>query len=255
MHPVLFKFGPFEIRFYGLMYVLGIIAGSYLIKKEVKRKGVPLTEDEVMNFVLWTAVSAIIGARFYYVAFNWDYYGAFPVEIPAIWRGGLASHGGLTGGFVGAWIYLKRKPVPFWRMADCVAPAAILGAAFIRVGNFMNGDAHGTPTTLPWGVVFPPESIAGMEFPNTPIHPAMLYELAMNLSIFALLWFVFRKTASKDGFLFALFLIFYSSGRFFVEFFRADSLMLGPFRTAQLASVVLLVVAGSILIKKRLYES
>lgn len=254
MHPVLFKIGPLEIRFYGLMYVVAILVGSRLIIKEVGRKAIALTPDDVMNFMVWTVAGGIIGARLYYVAFNWDFYGAYLSEIPAVWHGGLAIHGGLTGGILAAWLYLRKKRVPFWRMADAVAPALILGQAFGRFGNFMNGDAHGRPTDAPWGIVFPPESIAGTEFPGMPLHPAMLYELFINLSIFSLLWFYLRKTGHKDGFIFAAYIALYSFGRFIVEHFRADSLMLGPIKAAQAVSLAIAAIAVIVIVSRRLWQ-
>ncbi len=255
LHPVLFEFGPIQVRFYGLMYVVAIIVASYLIRSEVRRKGIPLVDEEVMNLMLWTVVGGILVARLYYVVFNWGYYSAFPREIPAVWHGGLAIHGGILGGISAAWLYLRRKKVAFWRMADAVAPSLILGQAFGRFGNFMNGDAHGRPTSMPWGIVFPQESIAGREFPGIPIHPTMLYELVINVAIFCYLWFVMRKREHKDGCIFALYIILYSAGRFFVEHFRADSLMIGPFRAAQVVSAVLILTAGSIMVRKRLWTT
>lgn len=253
MYPVLFDFGPLQIRFYGLMYVVAIVVGVYLLRKEVGRKGISLTDDDVMGFIIWTVVCGVLGARVYYVAFNLDYYLAFPKEIPAIWHGGLAIHGGLLGGFAFALIYLRRMKIPFWTMADAVAPMMILGQAFGRFGNFMNGDAHGTPTDMPWGVVFPPVSIAGTEFPGIPIHPTMLYEMIINTGIFLLLWFVFKKWEHKAGFVFALYIAMYSAGRLFVEQFRADSLMLGDLRAAQVVSAVLIVAALAVIIRKKLW--
>lgn len=255
MHPILFEYGPIQIRFYGLMYVVAIIVGSILIKGEVRRKGIALSGDDVMNFVLWTVLGGIIGARFYYVIFNWGYYWANPEEIPAVWHGGLAIHGGLMGGFLTAWWYLKRRSIPFWRMADAVSPAIVLGQAFGRFGNFMNGDAHGIPTTMPWGVVFPRTSIAGMEFLDKPLHPTMLYEMVINLFIFSLLWFGLRKRDYKDGFIFAIYLILYSTGRFIVEGFRADSLMLGPLKVAQVISLPLALIALGSIVKWRMWTS
>ncbi|MDP2682987.1 MAG: prolipoprotein diacylglyceryl transferase [Deltaproteobacteria bacterium] len=254
MHPILFEFGPIQIRFYGLMYVIAILAGSFLIKREVRRKGIKLTEDDVMNFVLWSALGGIIGARIYYVAFNWDYYSANLREVPAVWHGGLAIHGGLIGGILIAYLYLKRRGISFWRMADSVAPAMILGQAFGRFGNFMNGDAHGRPTTMPWGIVFPPESIAGREFPNIPLHPTMLYEMTINISIFLILWFGLRKREYKNSFIFVAYLMLYSLGRFVVESFRADSLMLGQIRAAQAVSLTLAVAALIAILKGRLWK-
>ena len=254
MHPILFEYGPIQIRFYGLMYVVAILVANYLIKKEVDRKGIPLTSDDVMNFIIWTVVGGVIGARLYYVGFNWDFYGSTPSEIPAVWHGGLAIHGGMLGGIAAAFIYLKRQGVEFWRMADAVAPSLILGQAFGRFGNFMNGDAHGRPTDAPWGIVFPPESIAGSENPGVPLHPTMLYEMSINLSIFLFLWLYLRKRPHRPGFIFGAYIAMYSLGRFVVEHFRADSLMLGPIKAAQLVSLAIAVVAIGVIISKRLWE-
>jgi len=254
MHPILFEFGPIQIRFYGLMYVIAILVGSVLIKKEVRRKGIKMAEDDVMNFILWSVVGGILGARIYYVVFNWSYYFANLREVPAVWHGGLAIHGGFIGGITAAYLYLKRRDVFFWRMADCVAPAIILGQAFGRFGNFMNGDAHGRPTTMSWGIVFPQGSIAGAEFPNTPLHPTMLYEMAINLFIFSILWFGLRKREYKNGFIFAAYLMLYSLGRFVVENFRADSLMLGPLRVAQVVSLTLAVSALTVIVNGRMWK-
>lgn len=255
MHPILFKYGPIEIRYYGLMYVIGILFASYIIKKEVRRKGIGMTDDDVMNFIIWTVVGGVIGARLYYVVFNLDYYLANLSEMPAIWHGGLAIHGGLIGGALVAWSYLRRHGVRFWRMADAVAPSIILGQTFGRFGNFMNGDAHGMPTTMPWGIVFPKDSIAGSQFPNTPLHPTMLYEMVFNFSIFCFLWLYLRKREHKDGYIFAMYIVLYSIGRFIVEHFRADSLMLGPLRMAQVVSLVIAVGVGALIISKRLWEA
>ncbi|HHL39915.1 MAG TPA: prolipoprotein diacylglyceryl transferase [Deltaproteobacteria bacterium] len=253
MHPVLFDFGPVQIRFYGLMYVVAIVVGSRLIRSEAARKGLGLADDDVMNFIMWTVLGGIVGARIYYVLFNWSYYGANPSEIPAIWHGGLAIHGGLLGGISAAWYYLRSRGVRFWAMADAAAPAIILGQAFGRFGNFMNGDAHGRPTDMPWGVVFPESSIAGRQFPGIPLHPTMLYEMVINLAVFCLLWFVLRKRDHRDGFVFASYVLLYSTGRFFVEHFRADSLMLGPLRAAQVVSIAAAAGAALIIARKRLW--
>jgi len=237
------------------MYVVAIIVGARIIKSEVRRKGIALTDDEVSNFILWTVAGGIIGARLYYVVFNIGYYLRVPSEIPAIWHGGLAIHGGIVGGILAAWIYLRRKRVSFWRLADCVAPALILGQAFGRFGNFMNGDAHGVPTTLPWGMVFSPETVAGRQFPSIPRHPVMLYELLLNVSIFLVIWLGLRKKDHAPGFIFAAYVAMYSVIRCFVESFRADSLMMGNWRTAQVVSVLLFIVSVSIIVQKKLWEA
>ncbi len=254
MHPILFEFGPIVVRFYGLMYVVAIISAWIIIKHEVKRKNIPLTEEELPNLITWCVIGGLLVARLYYVVFNLDVYLAHPAEIPAIWHGGLAIHGGLIGGVLGAWLYLRRKAVPFWRMSDAVAPSLIIGQAFGRFGNFMNGDAHGRVTDMPWGVVFPLNTPAGSQFPGMPTHPAMLYELLFNVTIFCFLWFVVRKREHKDGFIFALYFMLYSFGRFVVEHFRADSLMFGPLKAAQLVSLVLIAVMLVIVLRKRMWS-
>ncbi len=253
MHPVLITIGPIQIRFYGLMYVVAIIVGYFLLKSEVRRKGMDLTPDDVMNLIFWVVLGGVIGARIYYVLFNWEYYWPDWKEIVAIWHGGLAIHGGILGGLLGGLIYTKRKRVSFLCAADAVAPSLILGQAFGRFGNFMNGDAHGLPTGMPWGIVFPPGSIAGDQFPQTPLHPTMLYELIINLSIFFFLWKI-RKRPAKDGFMISLYLILYSIGRFVVSYFRADSLMIGGFRAAHLISILIVAIVTSLLIKERLWS-
>lgn len=253
MHPVLFTLGPIQIRFYGLMYVVAIVVGYFLLKSEVRRKEMDLTPDEVMNLIFWVVLGGIVGARIYYVAFNWEYYSPDWKEIAAIWHGGLAIHGGILGGLLGGFIYTRKKKVPFLCAADAVAPCLILGQAFGRFGNFMNGDAHGLPTRMPWGIVFPPGSIAGEQFPHTPLHPTMLYEMVINLAIFFLLWKI-RKRPARDGFIISLYLILYSIGRFIVSYFRADSLMIGEVRAAHLISVVIVAVVTPLLIKEKLWS-
>jgi phosphatidylglycerol---prolipoprotein diacylglyceryl transferase len=252
MHPVLIAIGPISIRFYGLMYVLGIIAAIFLIRSEVRRKGLPLTDDDQTNLLLVTVFAGIVGARIYYVIFNWPFYSQSWWEIPAVWRGGLAIHGGVAGGFCAVLWFARRQQIPLLRLTDVLAPPLILGQAFGRFGNFMNGDAHGVPTTLPWGLVFAPQTPAGSEFPNIPLHPTMLYEMALNLSIFVYLWRT-RKHPAKDGYTTMRYLLLYSLGRFSVEFLRADSLRFGPFRTAQLVSLVLIAFSATLIWVWRLW--
>jgi phosphatidylglycerol:prolipoprotein diacylglycerol transferase len=237
------------------MYVVAIIIGSYLLKSEVRRKEIALTDDEATSLLMWVVISGVIGARVYYVLFKFDYFFASPVEIVAIWHGGLAIHGGIIGGIIGGWFYLKRRSVSFWKAADASAPVLIMGQALGRFGNFMNGDAYGLPTDMAWGVVFPYASPAGMKFPGLALHPAMLYEMILNFVIFGFLWFKVRKLKTRDGFVFALYIVLYSLGRFFVEAFRGDSLMLGPVKTAQLISVVMIALAGFMILRGGLWRA
>jgi phosphatidylglycerol:prolipoprotein diacylglycerol transferase len=252
MHPVLIEIGPLSIRYYGLMYVLGILAAIFLIRSEVRRKSLPLTDDDQTNLLLLTVFAGIIGARLYYVVFNWPFYRQFLWEIPAVWRGGLAIHGGVIGGTCAVFWFARRKRIPVLRLMDMLAPPLILGQALGRFGNFMNGDAHGGPTTLPWGLVFAPQTPAGNQFPNIPLHPTMLYEMVIDLGIFAYLWMT-RKRPAKDGYTTMRYLLLYSLGRFGVEFLRADSLWFGPLRAAQLVSLALIALSVTLIIVWRLW--
>lgn len=254
MHPVFLRLGPLTIRYYGLMYVISFVVGYFLVRGEARRRGLFSKSEDVLDLLLVTIPLGIVLARLYYVLFQWEWYRAEPWKIVAVWEGGLAIHGGILGGVLGLLIVSRWKRVRFWRLADVVAPAVALGQVLGRVGNFLNGDAFGTPTNLPWGVVFPPTSPAGQTYPGLPLHPAMLYEAFGNLLIFGLLWRLRRRPA-KDGFLTAAYFISYAVVRFACEFFRGDALMLGPWRAAQVASGLLVVVFGTWLLAGRLWRT
>lgn len=254
MHPVLITIGPVEIRYYGLMYVIGIIVGIILMRREVERTGTNLTKDDIISYAFWVVIGGLLGGRLYYVIFQWrQYYAGNPLEIFAIWHGGLAIHGGIIGGVLFAWVYARAKKAQFWTLLDITAPVLALGQAFGRLGNFMNGDAHGLPTNLPWGIVFPPGSVAGDEFPGQPLHPVMLYELALSLISFFILWRL-RKTDHKPGFIFAMYILNYGILRFFVSFLRADSLMLGNIRGALVISALFMACATAFILVFRLWK-
>ncbi|MFO8033682.1 MAG: prolipoprotein diacylglyceryl transferase [Candidatus Bipolaricaulota bacterium] len=256
MHPVFLRLGPLEIRYYGLMYVIALVLGFFLVRAEARRKGLVeegLNIEAAVDLLLVAVPLGLVMARLYYVAFQWGWYQANPWEIPMLWRGGLAIHGGLLGGTLGLWIFCRWKRLPLWKTADTVVPAVSLGQALVRMGNFLNGDAYGIPTSLPWGLEFPLDSPAGQAYPGQALHPAMLYEMVGNLLIFALLWRL-RKKPSQAGFLTAVYFISYSLIRFSNEFVRGDALMLGPIRGAQLASVLLIVGFGLWMWRRRLWK-
>jgi len=254
VHPNLIEIGPIVIRFYGLMYLLAFLVGGWLLGKEIERKDLPISDDDRWSFLTLVLFAGILGGRVYYVVFHWaDYYSQNFAEIPAIWHGGLAIHGGLIGGTLAGWWWVRRHKIPFLKLADAGAPSIILGQAFGRFGNFMNGEVHGYPTTLPWGIVFPPTSQAGHDFPGVPVHPAMLYELIINLVIFAFLWKL-RTRPAKAGFLFLMYFVLYALDRSFVSTFRAEDLMIGSLRAPHVVSALLVVVAGWFLIRYRMWS-
>ncbi len=253
MHPVFVRIGPFEIRYYGLMYVLSFILGYFVVRAIIRSKNLPLKGEDILDVFLLTIPLGIVFARLYYVAFNWEFYRLRPWEIPAVWHGGLAIHGGLLGGVLGLYLASRWKKVAFWGLADAAVPALALGQTLGRIGNFLNGDAYGTPTTLPWGIVFPLDSPAGMAYPGQPLHPAMLYEALGNFLVFLALWRLLRRPA-RPGFLAALYFVLYGIVRFPCEFVRGDALWLGPFRAAQVVSALLILGFGSWLLLGKLWR-
>ncbi len=230
MNPVAFEVFGIAVRWYGIIMAAGILCGLVYALGESKRLGVD--ENTILDLVILAIPAGIIGARLYYVAFNWDYYSGDLWKIFNIRGGGLAIHGTLIAAIITAVIYTRVKKVNFWTLADIASPGLILGQAIGRWGNFVNQEAHGTPTDLPWGIM-----IEGVK-----VHPTFLYESLWDFSVFIiLLWY--RKRKKTEGNIFLLYLVLYSVGRFFVEGLRTDSLMLGEIRVAQLASAVM-VAAG-----------
>jgi len=260
MHPILVQLGPVTIRYYGLMYVIAITLGLFILSREVKRKklmcgasGKLVSSDDLLDLLLWMVPAAIIGARIYYVAFQWGYYGSHPLDIVKIWQGGLAIHGGVLGGTLAVYLFSRRKQIRFWALTDAISLTLILGQAIGRIGNLMNGDAYGIPTTLPWGIHFPPNSPAGMAYPGQATHPSMIYEMILNLLIFSVLWRL-RKRGYKDGFLASLYFILYSIDRSIVSFTRGDSLWLGSIRAAHVISAILVASFLIFMLSRHLYE-
>ena len=260
MHPILLQLGPLTIRFYGLMYVMALLIGIYLLRLEAKRRGLPA--ERMVDLAFYIFIGGLLGGRLYYVLFKWSYYGANPLKIFAVWEGGMAIHGGLIGGLIGGWWFARTSQLPFAILCDIAAPAVSLGHAFGRFGNFMNGDAHGYPLRSPqlpswlrhfpdWmGVTFPPTSIAGREFGQVPLHPVMLYELVLNLVGFIILW-ALRKKPFPAGGLFGLYLIYYAGVRSFTSLLRADDLYLGPLRMPHVISLAMVVVGLCLLLRPR----
>ena len=158
MGPILLDLGFLQLRYYGLMYALALFTCLYLAKKDLKSSRYKLKENQLESIILFSFFGGVLGGRAYYVLFNAKYYFADSVpwyEPFAIWHGGLAIHGGILGGIFAAWLICKKYNFNFLSVTDLVAPYILLGQAFGRFGNFMNGDAHGIPTDVAWGIIFP----------------------------------------------------------------------------------------------------
>lgn len=263
LNPVALSLGPIiRIHWYGLILGTAVMIGLWLAIREGKKHG--LHSDLFLDLVLFAVPAAIIGARLYYVIFEWGYYSQHPAKIIAVWEGGLAIHGALIGAILTAWWFSKKRNISFWKLADIAAPSIIMGQVIGRWGNFMNQEAHGGVVSrefleslrLPEFIInqmyiynsMPGEGlVAGYYFH----HPTFLYESLWNLLGFALL-IGLRRVNLRRGELFFTYFIWYSIGRFFVEGLRTDSLMLtDTLRIAQVISIALIILAITAIIYRR----
>jgi phosphatidylglycerol:prolipoprotein diacylglycerol transferase len=230
MDPVAFEIFGIEIMWYGILISIGVILGTILALREAKRVGVD--ENAFIDLLLFAIPAAVIGARIYYVLFSWDYYKDNPIQILNFRGGGLAIHGAIIAAVITAVIFTRKRNLDFWQIADIAAPSLALGQSIGRWGNFINQEAYGIPTDLPWGIM-----VNGVK-----VHPTFLYESIGDFLIFLFLIWYRKKKVKISGEVFLLYIVLYSCVRFFVEGLRIDSLMLGPIRVAQLVSVVSIII-------------
>lgn len=253
--PIAFELGPLAVRWYGVIIAVGILLGYFIAQASVQRVG--HDKDTLVDIIFWSAIFGFIVARLYFVIFQWPYYIQNPIEIPMIWHGGIAIHGGLIGGFVTGIILCKIKNLNPFQIGDVIAPSLILGQGIGRWGNFVNHEAHGGPVSRTFleNLHIPDFIINNMYIDGKYYHPTFLYESVWDILGFIVL-IVLRKHL-RVGDTFCLYLIWYSIGRFFVEGMRTDSLMLTEgIRVAQLMSVILIIVGIAIMIIRRVkYDS
>lgn len=239
-----FDIGPIRLHYYGLILSAAIFGAYYLLRWRARRQKMPLSAIDTV--FLSVVPLAIIGARIYFVIFSWDLFKGQWEQIIKIWEGGLAIHGALIGGFLGLLIALallkkRKKAIKAGLLLDLLAPVLLLAQAVGRLGNFVNQEAFGRPTNLPWGIYIDmarrPDAFANYMF----FHPTFAYEALWNILGAGLLFWAEKKAWRVKlgrGSLFALYLIWYSIGRFFIEAQRTDSLYWGDIRVAQLISVI-----------------
>ncbi len=233
--PIAFSLGSVDVYWYGILISSGVLLGLFLAMKQARRVG--LNEDVPLFFLFWALPLGLIGARLWYVVFNWSYYGQNLPAILAFRQGGLAIHGAVVAGVLVLIVYSRLTKVNFWTLGDILAPSLILAQAIGRWGNFFNQEAFGVETDLPWAMY-----IAGAYR-----HPTFLYESIWNLLVFFFLYALGKKEHIQ-GEIMVKYFIYYSIGRFFIEGLRTDSLYMGPLRSAQVFSI-LFIIGGSILLK------
>ncbi|NYB73931.1 MULTISPECIES: prolipoprotein diacylglyceryl transferase [Sedimentibacter] len=241
MDPVAFRIFGIDIMWYGVLISLGVLLGVFFALREAKRTG--FKGDDVLDFLLMAIPAAIVGARAYYVIFTWDYYNGNISEIINIRNGGLAIHGALIAGVITGILFCKKRKINVLELLDILIPSVALGQAIGRWGNFVNQEAHGGPTDLPWGIV-----VNGQK-----VHPTFLYESIINFAVFIFLTWFARKKKTTHGQILALYLILYSAGRFFIEGLRTDSLMFLNMRIAQLISLAMILSGTALwyIVKKK----
>ena len=250
LNPILVKFSFIEIRWYSLAYIFGILIGWWLAKKIIRIK---INNGEISfdikvfdDLISWLIISIIVGGRIGYVFFyNLSYYLNNPLDILKIWEGGMSFHGALIGVILGTYFFSKKINIKTFFFLDTISTVAPIGIFFGRVANFINSELIGRATDLPWSVQF-------ILIDNIKRHPSQLYEAFFEgIILFILLRYFFRKNyLQSPGKISALFLIFYSLFRFFVEFFRSADPQIGylilNLTLGQLISILFLV-AGTLL--------
>jgi phosphatidylglycerol:prolipoprotein diacylglycerol transferase len=247
--PDIFRLGRLQVRWYGLMYLLGFSSTWLLVRHQIRKFGLDQLgrHFENLNFVL--ILGLVLGARLGYVIFyNFGYYLAHPLEILATWHGGMSFHGGLLGMVIGGVLYCWAKGIDFWQTADVYTVTAPIGLALGRLGNFINGELYGRVTNVPWAMVFP----GGGPLPR---HPSQLYEaLLEGVVLFVILWRL-KDKRWPSGTMLSLFLILYGVFRWVLEFFRQPDAQLGfivSFLTMGQLLCGAMIVAGSLLLAYRL---
>ena len=236
INPVLAQFGPFTIRYYGVIFAMGLLFSFLAIRHLAKKRQLRLTSRDFDELLLISTVAVVVGARLGHVISSFGYYLNNPGQIAAVWNGGMAFHGGFIGLVIAGYFFAKRKKLAFYDLADITVIPAALALAFGRIANFINGEFYGITTGLPWGVKF--GRLEGFR------HPVQIYEAIKNFSIFVVLWQLQRLKGNKlpKGFLFWLFVFLYGSIRFVLEFLKdvptyAFGLTWGQFWSIPMAAV------------------
>ena len=271
--------GPLVFHWYGIIIVAGAVLAAYAGTFEAKRRGE--NPEHVWNVLSWCLLGGILGARLYHVlsspqgtSIGFRYYFItnpidtinilgrsipFPTAL-MIWNGGLGIFGGVAGGVVALYLYIRHHGLSFSRWLDIAAPGLILAQAIGRWGNFLNQELYGPTTTLPWGIAIDAEhrippytDLARFPVASTRFHPVFLYESLWNLAAFAALMMIGRRYQDrlKDGDILSLYLVFYGVGRLLIEALRPDAWLVGDIPAAQIVSVVLIVVGVGLMVWRR----
>lgn len=241
--PVAFQLGPLQIRWYGLMYLVGFVGGYFYLRHLTRLHNWPGSRQQLADMMFACVLGVVLGGRLGYVLiYHLGYYLSHPLAIGAIWEGGMSFHGGLLGVVLATIIYCRRHQLPILQTGDCLVTAAPLGLFAGRIGNFVNGELWGRPADVPWAMVFP---LAG----PLPRHPSQLYEAAGEGLLLGLVLYLLLRRQPQPGLVFWSFWGFYGLIRFVLEFFRAPDAHLGllwvHLTMGQWLSVAMMVLAAA----------
>jgi phosphatidylglycerol:prolipoprotein diacylglycerol transferase len=249
--PTIASVGPFALRWYSLMYVVGYFLGYRLVLKRIGSGRTRLTRADLDNLIWYLVVGMLLGARLVYVlVYGRGEYSAHPLEVFAVWQGGLSFHGAILGMAVAIILFARRYRFPFLAVTDLVALCGTPGLFFGRIGNFINGELYGRPTAVPWAMIFPGDPL------HIPRHPSQLYEaFAEGVLLSALLWwadsFARKRGYARPGLITGLFLAGYAIVRFSLEFTRAPDaqlgLVIGVLSMGQLLSMIMFLAGIALL--------
>ncbi len=256
--PMGFQVGPLYVHFYGIILMIGALAGGWLASVEARRRG--YDPEIVWDGLIWVLIGGILGSRIWHIltppqsmvdqGITAGWYLTHPLDAIAIWRGGLGIPGAVIGGIIALYLFCRRRKLPFLVFADIAVPGLALGQAIGRWGNYVNQEVYGSPTTLPWAIRIDPQyrlpDFAAIE----TYHPLFLYESLWSLGNLAVLLILGRKYNDRlrSGDLLLVYLIIYPVGRFFLEFLRLDSAYVGGINANQTLMAAVAIISAGLLI-------
>ncbi len=247
--PVIVRIGPLSLRWYGTMYLLGFAASYVLVRHQIKKRHLALGPEFLESLYTWIVVGLIAGARLGYVLFyNLSEYLQHPLDIFAVWHGGMSFHGGLIGSVAAGIWCCRRQGADPWQVADLITATAPIGLGLGRLGNFINGELYGRVTDVPWGMIFPNGG-------PLPRHPSQLYELFLEGIVLFLVMWTLKDRVRRTGILTALFIILYGMFRIVAELFREPDpqlgFIIGPVTMGQILSFCMVCVGIFLLVLRR----
>ncbi len=249
LDPVLFTIGGLKVHWYGIMIAIGLYAGIQVALRDSPRRGI--SRDALMNVALLAAVLGVAGGRLYYVVQNNpSFFVHHPIQIIAVWQGGMAFFGAIFGGALAMAISAWRWRLPFWSLLDVGALGMTVGQALGRVGNIINGDIVGYKTNG-WGFEYTNPNTFGPL--NTPVQPASLYELLIAVALFVILWNL-RLRVHPEGMLAMIYIVLYSVSQFFIFFLRDNIVVLGGLKQAQVTALIVIALTIPVIVYLRLHD-